>query len=62
MSRNLVLYISEFGAILAFQSRNLVLYISEFGAILAMKALLHKAYSGRKNIKNIKNIKKNINE
>ena len=31
-------------------SRNLVLYISEFGAILAMKALLHKAYSGRKNI------------
>ena len=45
-----MLYISEFGAILAFQSRNLVLYISEFGAILAMKALLHKAYSGRKNI------------
>ena len=50
MSRNLVLYISEFGAILAFQSRNLVLYISEFGAILAMKALVHKAYRGRKNI------------
>ena len=49
MSRNLVLYISEFGAILAFQSRNLVLYISEFGAISGLKALVHKAYRGRKN-------------
>ena len=39
-------------------ARNLSSYCKESLVLLGLKVLVHKAYSGRKNIKNIKNIKK----